>query len=336
MPLSNYGLLTGSLVAHGDQHGGNPHYLLSIDTGGVHFRVAVNLRSTEGTGAATNLQYQIVPDLTKAGAKAKALAAKVQRTNRFDLASNAEATLDFVRDGVLDMTKFATVGDKNIVYYKGLVAAANKVQQDQGAYVAVFGTGYANDDSDPKHSSSGFAGVDNVHMNQGSYKTIDNHTDEHYKENGPNQDGAVLFYFSDGSVQGFFSKFQSQDEETDANGNPTNTNVVKLDDTPEAVAKALTAGVERRKKKAAKMKLAIVAAHERAHFKGAAKKAGKPSKAASAAAAGAPASGFIFADPASAPPPSAAFKPDDDSNVDHNFVDQFAKHGVPGAGARPA
>src|SRR5258708_36919047 len=81
-----------------------------------------------------------------------------------------------------------------------------------------------------------------------------------YAENGPHQDGAVLFFFSDGTVQGFFSKFQSQDSQTDDAGNPLHTNVQKLNAVPAKVAKVLTAGVARRKKKAAAMIVAAKAA----------------------------------------------------------------------------
>jgi uncharacterized protein YukJ len=330
MPLQNYGLLTGKLIGHGDQHGGNPHYLLTVDASGVHFRVAVNLKSTLNERATNQLQYQIIPNLTKANARARELVRAVPNGDRFVVADGgAIPRLDFVRDRILDMTKFVDVPETNNRYYSAFVAAAAKVQGNPDAYVAVFGAGYgAGGSGDPRQSSGGFAGVDSVHMNQGSYKTIGHLSDQHFKENGPNQDGAVLFFFSDGTVQGFFSKFQSQDIETDEHGNPIHTNVAKLDATPSEVAKVITAGVARRKKKAAKMLVALRAKHPGPSFKAAAKRpGGKPPVAPATPAV--PASGFVFSDPVSAPPPNAPFVPDDDSNVDQNFVDQFAQHGVP-------
>src|SRR5262249_1371997 len=43
------------------------------------------------------------------------------------------------------------------------------------------------------------------------------------------QDGAVLFFFGDRSVVGFFVKFESQDTQTDEFGNPVHTGVAELD-----------------------------------------------------------------------------------------------------------
>jgi hypothetical protein len=99
MPLQNYGLLTGTLTAHGDQDGGNPHYLLQIQAGSTLYRVAVNLESTEpAQDSPPELQFQIIPDLGKANSKAKALSARIQNQNSFVLASSGSPSLDFVHD----------------------------------------------------------------------------------------------------------------------------------------------------------------------------------------------------------------------------------------------
>jgi uncharacterized protein YukJ len=339
MPLSNYGLLTGTLAAHGDQQGGNPHHLLTIQAGSSRYRVAVNLESTLGLGAPPELQYQIIPNLRKANAKTKTLAAKVQNQNRFVLAdSEASLRLDFVHDGVLDMTAFETIprgtNPRKNTFYATFVAAAEKALAGPDTYVAVFGTGYGGTSSfGPERASFGFTGVDNVHMNQGTYYEVGRHLDGHYWENGPRQDGAVLFFFSDGTVHGFFSKFQSQDPETDDAGKPVHTNVPELNAVPTKIAKVLTAGVAKRQKKAAAI---IVSAKAAAvppltlRARGKRKSPPKPHDGAPAPAPGpAPVGGFVFNDPAGAPDPLHPFQRDDDSNVDQNFVDQFALHGVP-------
>src|SRR5690348_16377211 len=147
MPLPDYGLLTGVLTAHGDQHGGNPHYLLTIQAGSLRYRVAVNLESTLGEGSPPELQYQIVPDLRKGRAKAKALAASIQNQSRFVLAdAEASPTLDFVHDGLLDMGNFETIprgtDPENNAFYTTLVAAAAKAVGNPATFVAMFGTGY--------------------------------------------------------------------------------------------------------------------------------------------------------------------------------------------------
>ncbi len=344
MSLPNYGLLTGQLTAHGDQHGGNPHYLLTIQAGSIRYRVAVNLESTLGADAPPELQYQIIPNLRKGNARAKALAARIQNQNRFVLRTSASDGLDFVHDGFLDMDDFEIIprntSPERNAFYSALVDAAEKAVGSSDSFVAAFGTGYGGDGSSrPSRSSQGFTGVDNVHMNQGSFNEVGHHADPHYKENGPDQDGAVLFVFSDGTVQGFFSKFQSQDNETDAHGNPVRTNVAKLDDTPKSVQTALTSAIARRKKKATAMLASAKAATAaRAELTAAVtKRAGKkargkhpsPPPAPPAPPSTTPASGFIFNDAPGPRDPLHPFKTDDDSNVDKDFVDQFAKHGVP-------
>jgi hypothetical protein len=61
MPLRNYGLLTGKVTGFGPQGGGNPYH-----------RIAINLgRSIPGVKS--DLEYQIVPDLERAGSAGKAL-----------------------------------------------------------------------------------------------------------------------------------------------------------------------------------------------------------------------------------------------------------------------
>lgn len=330
MPLHNYGLLTGRLTDFANQAGGNPHYILTLQAGDITFRVAVNLESTLGDDEPPELQYQIVANLRKGNAKAKALAAAITNQSRFLLASQGSATLDFVHDGFLDMDAFQTIprgaSPEDNAYYSALVAAAESAKNDANSFVAVFGTGYSQSGSSSGSTSSfGFSGVDNVHMNQGSYFEVGTHIDAHYKENGPHQDGAVLFFHSDGTVQGFFSKFQSQDNQTDAHGNPLSTNVDKLNATPAPMVKALTASFVRRKKRAVAM-IAAASNGAEARSKTTAKPAGKKKP----VPPGPPSTGvFVFSDPPNTPDPMHPFKPDDDSGVDKTFVNQFAVNGVP-------
>src|ERR1700733_500758 len=102
MPLANYGLLTGKLVDHGPQHGENPHYLLMVQAGAIKYRVAVNLQSTLPQGdAPSKLQYQVIDDLA-----GKKLIKKISNQNAFLPRDSAGLSLDFVRDGLLDMSAF--------------------------------------------------------------------------------------------------------------------------------------------------------------------------------------------------------------------------------------
>jgi uncharacterized protein YukJ len=315
MPLQNYGLLTGRLVDHSPQQGGNPHYQLFIQADGIRYRAAVNLESTvSSTDVAPELQYQIIGDLTKAptpGAK-KFVKQIVNRNSFLPRASQQNLpALDFVHGGVLDMAAFQTIPrgtnpEKND-FYKSLVAAAEKAKNANGAFVAVFGTGFSGGHAATLHSSNGFTGIDNVHMNQGNFRMIDNQVNHFFRENGPNQDGAVLFFHGDGSVQGFFSKFQSQDNETDSFGNPVHIGVAALDAIPAAV------------------RARVAPPNPFAHLLKAA--AGRQARVRADAS---PATSFVFADTEPDPDPNLPFQPDNDDDVRNSpFVEQFAKHGVP-------
>jgi hypothetical protein len=79
MPLPNYGLLTGQLVDFAPQSGGNPHYLLLVQAGQAQYRVSINHESTETPfdKRAPELQYQVIADLKRAGAKAKDLVRRI-------------------------------------------------------------------------------------------------------------------------------------------------------------------------------------------------------------------------------------------------------------------
>jgi len=238
MSLSNYGLLTGMLVDHGPQHGGNPHYLLLIEAGAITYRVALNIHSTAPQGDRPSaLQYQILDKL--AGSK---LARSIANRSAFVLrdVDPAHPSLDFVRDGILKMGSFETAATglslEDNPFFNQLEAACVKANRVSGAFVAVFGTGYPDQDDrpaggshNPLRASIGFSGMDNVHMNQGSFYRVGHHTDPHFMENGPHQDGAVLFFQADKSVVGFFAKFDSQDDETDDFGNPVHTGIAELD-----------------------------------------------------------------------------------------------------------
>jgi uncharacterized protein YukJ len=322
MQIPNYGLLTGVLLDHSPQHGGNPHYQLFIKADGISYRVAVNLESTVALpDAPPELQFQVVPDLKKSDlAGAKALTGQVRNLNSFAPKGSRPdlPSLDFVRGGVLKMASFQTIprgaNPENNEFYQGLVSAAVKAKNNPHAFVAVFGTGFPANQAHGLHSSGGFSGVDNVHMNQGNFRRIDNQANRFFQENGPNQDGAVLFFQSDGTVQGFFAKFQSQDNETDPFGNPTHTGIAELDALPEAV----------RARHATRNRFASLSPISAGTRKPETHAGGAKHAAASAAPAA-----FVFAETSPDADPNFPFTPDDDSEVRNSpFVEQFAKFGV--------
>jgi len=338
MPLLNYGLLTGVLTDHAPQHGGNPHYLLFIQARQVKYRVAVNLESTRAGVDPPELQVQVVEDLRRSGPAAKAFVGRITNRNAFVLAGQDPSlpALDYVRGRLLDMGRFKTLargmGQQRNPFSSELLKAAEEAKKDRATFVAVFGSGYPDQDdrqgqqtADPRQASFGFNGIDNVHMNQGSFYRVGRHTTGHFAENGPNQDGAVLFFFGDGRVQGFFSKFVTQDSETDAFGNPVHTGIDDLDKIP----------AKTRNRVARKLPFAALAAKSQAATLAARGQAAvsppspSPPAPASQAQVDAPA-GFVFAEPNPADDPNHPFATDDDSQFRNSpFVANFAQLGVP-------
>jgi uncharacterized protein YukJ len=323
MRLPNYGLLTGSLVDHGPQQGGNPHYQLFVEADGIRYRAAINLESTvSAADVPPELEYQVIPDLKSSGkAGAAALAAQITNQKTFSV-NDGQPALDFVRGNILDMTAFTMLPrgtpPENNEFYQDLVEAAGKANNNGNAWVAVFGTGFPPNHSGNSNSPTAFTGVDNVHMNQGNYRLIGNQVSHFYRENAPNQDGAVLFFHEDGTVQGFFTKFHSQDTETDQFGNPVHTGVIGLDDRDGLVA--IPSEVRAR----------LGPPNPFAHLLNA------PAPTAAPAAGGGGIPPFVFAETMPDPDPNLRFLPDDDSSVRNSpFVEQFARNGVPEPVPRP-
>jgi uncharacterized protein YukJ len=333
MPLHNYGLLTGLVAGFAPQAGGNPHHLLDVAADSQRYRVAINL-GPSAHSTKSDLQYQIVPDLRRAGSAAKSFIARIRNVSAFRLketSSNLPA-MDYIHGRIIDMKGFRPLPSGSPAsnpFTKKITDLAHAVAGKSDAFVAVFGTGYPDQDDrmtgrhqhiNPLQDSFGFTGVDNVHMNQGSYNRIGGHSDAHFHENGPDQDGAVLFFLPGGQVTGLFVKFASQDNETDAYGNPLNTGIAELDAKraiPPHVRKKLTRTPVLRRP-------------------------GKPAPTPAAMSGGMPlpggatpvlTGGFIFADPGSQEDPdTGTFKPDDDKEHRFSpFVTQINKGIVPEA-----
>jgi len=330
MPLLNYGLLTGRLIDHGPQQGGNPHYLLVVKGGITDYRVAINLDSTRPQGdKPAILQYQI-RDL-----KGSRLAGKINNQETFVLCDQDPSTprLDYIRDGLVEMGDFQNVGfsHRRNELYKNFAAAA-KLTFEKGDFVAVFGSGYPDQDdrppgpdNNPLRSSNAFTGVDNVHMNQGSYLRVGTHESRNFQQNGINQDGAVIFFQAGGAVLAFFTKFSSQDTETDDYGNPRHTGVEKLDsEINPAVRKKLL------KRNASLLKLTRTASSARKPKTDTTAPPRVQEVPISGTSGGVPTDGFVFGSPSAVEDPNHVFKDDDDSQYRNSpFVEGFAKYGVP-------
>ncbi|WP_206956272.1 DUF2278 family protein [Trinickia acidisoli] len=246
MALYGYGLLVGKVKAYRPQRHGSPHALIMVQPnveGHPPYRVAVNLGSAQ-PGTQSEIEYQIVDIDAHGTPEARQLAERLRNigaTDNFLLTDGHPELpcLDFVRGGLLDLQQFTDVPSGEDPFRSEFEKALNealKADQDAGALVAVFGTGYPCDHRAKIVPGTGFEGIDNIHMNQGAMHYVNG--TQHYLENGPNQDGALIFLLPSGA-KGFFVKFSTQTLQTDESGNPAVTRIDKIDSTPAAVRSAI-------------------------------------------------------------------------------------------------
>jgi uncharacterized protein YukJ len=237
MTLPTYGLLIGRPVASRPQAGGHPHWLVMVQPSLKNhpaYRVAVNLASTE-PGAPPEITYQIIDvaaDGTGGTQGLRDLIARLRGVGAMDSFQTGGGlpALDFVRGGLLDPASFQAIAaganPLKDAFQQALDAA---IQADEaGGLLAVFGTGYPVKPGASGPPSTGYTGVDNIHMNQGAFNQVG--AGNYYLENGPNQDGGLIFLAKDGSAKAFFVKFQTQSLDTDDKGNPTTTGSPAVDD----------------------------------------------------------------------------------------------------------
>jgi hypothetical protein len=244
MALAGYGLLIGKITASRPKRRGTPHWLLMVQPGDPQhppYRVAVNLQETE-RGQKPELQYQIV-SFGGRGRRARAgdsLVRKLMRrraTTSFITADSDQdlPRLDFVRGGIIDPNGFVDLAAGATVLQREFQKTVNAARKS-GAEVAIFGTGYPIDADARRSVPTGFTGIENIHMNQGALNQI--RGEPHYVENGPDQDGGVIFLFPEGA-KGFFVKFRTQTTSADEGGNPTITGIKEIDETSPAILKAI-------------------------------------------------------------------------------------------------
>ena len=195
MELHTYGLLIGKITASRPKRPGSPHWLLMVqpkDREHPAYGVAVNLQTTAPRRTSelepkargkkiTVLQYQVVDFGRRGGTPAgNALMKKLVRlgvTPSF-LSANSEPSIprpDFVRGSFIDPGKFIDLrADSKMLLneFKRTLTEARKSGDKSGAIVAVFGTGYPTDPETGASVSTGFTGIENIHMNQGAKNLI--------------------------------------------------------------------------------------------------------------------------------------------------------------------
>ncbi len=220
MPLPAYGFLIGKVVGSRPHGGGHLHWLTMVEPaaeGHPPYRVAALL--------GPDVEYQIIVDAEKTGPQKlkdliRSLRSKGQTQNFLVKGGDGDPSMDFVDWG---LNGFKPSDDKLHTEFGKAVEAA---KTDAAALLAVFGTGYPVNPATGGSPGTGYTGIENVHMNQGTPDRVG--MGGQYRENGRNQDGGLIF-LTKSMATAFFVKFKSQILDTNGNGNPNTTGVTAID-----------------------------------------------------------------------------------------------------------
>ncbi len=215
MTLRSYGVLAGRVVGSRAEGGSDtPHFQIHVRAGGVDYRVAVNVLSSESP---SELLY--VADERFAHPLLDELAGVPDGFTTVPSARGGLA-LDFVRGNLLDRTLMRPVPasspgpDNDLADLIGHYTA--RAMADPDARVFAFGERWGPESQQPD-KVFGFSpgnGVHDIHMNQGN-------SGRFVRDDGVWQDGALLFGFpqehsrQDRQWVAVFLAFQSQSWHTD-------------------------------------------------------------------------------------------------------------------------
>jgi uncharacterized protein YukJ len=219
MPIDNYGVVKGRLVTHVLDHGHfRPHYHLLVQADADWLHIAINVRSAIDRAELlchiddrldhpdTEFWHSLPPGFTP-------------------LPPTPESgAVDYIRSQIVDRRSFRIAhqgrrGEGGLpdlldVYANRAIANPNVVAYGFGARWGP--KPHEIDRTFPRHPIQPSDGVHNVHMNQGSELEAGPRDGKHRDENGPWQDGALMFHDLDrGEWTGIFLAFQSQHWHTD-------------------------------------------------------------------------------------------------------------------------
>ncbi len=201
-----YGVLKGTVTGH-LRDADDDHYQILVSAGTAMFRVAVNVHSTLRP---PDLRFQALMSLPKPLTRAlKALAPGFRKLPGVP----GGLAQDFVRGGLIDVTKFAVVpgdrpGAENDLK-DTLEAAVVTAIEEAGAFVYAFGAKWGPESKkDQYFQFTPGNGIHDIHMNQGNDRA-------HARDDGVYHDGCLMFQYPTGDFLAFFMTFQSQSFDTD-------------------------------------------------------------------------------------------------------------------------
>lgn len=203
MPLANYSVLKGRPIANRLGSMSSPHYQVQISADGELWRIAINVRSQDGSEVEflvrPRFEHPMTAQLAKLDEGAHALESKP-----------GGMAVDFIRSNIGQPWEFeplpvSATGPDNDLNEK-LDAYVQRAMSDEAAMVYAFGETWGPETKADRYF--GFKpgrGIHDIHFNQG------NPPGRFGDANGPWQDGALIFEFpKQKQWVGIFLKFQTQ------------------------------------------------------------------------------------------------------------------------------
>ncbi len=205
MPLQHgYAVLKGRPIGNRLATSRKPHYQVHISANGVHYRIAINVQSNDGSEVQYLVRSRFQHPLTDG------LSPLPQ--GRTPVASRpGGVALDFIRGNLAQPWEFvplpmSTAGPDNDLNEK-LDAYVQRAMSDEAAMIYAFGEPWG---PEPTKADDYFGflpgnGIHDIHMNQG------NPPGRFARDNGPWQDGGLILEFpNEQQWVAVFLKFQSQ------------------------------------------------------------------------------------------------------------------------------
>jgi uncharacterized protein YukJ len=203
MPLKNYAVLKGRPINNRLASGQNPHYQVLVSADGELHRIAINVRSQDGSEVEylvrSGFQHPITDGLAPLADGLHPLQSKP-----------GGVALDFIRGNLGQPWEFKPLpisasGPDNDLNEK-IDAYVQRAMSDENALVYAFGETWGPENAADKYF--GFKpgrGIHDIHFNQG------NPPGRFAESNGPWQDGGLIFQFPDSHQWvAVFLKFQTQ------------------------------------------------------------------------------------------------------------------------------
>ena len=185
--------------------GKSPHYEIWVEAGGADYRIAVNVRSVDGSDVVAYFD----PNFAKATKCNLAGLAAEPGLKYLDAGPNGQG-LDYLRDGLFSLDSMQDVpADGSGVSLANLLdAQVERAKADAEAVVIAFGEHYADQGQDRTFGFEPEQGVHDIHMMQGNSGSF-------ASDNRVNGDGALSIRYRGGETVALFVRFSVQALETD-------------------------------------------------------------------------------------------------------------------------